>query len=155
MTILVAGRDRSADIGAEIRRAAARLSEPRPVLCGTEDSALLLRKARSPHEYLAILCRLLRARHGIYTGANALPMRNGKPGLVRGFMMRIALRFLAYEHQWLAYQQGLINELVINALDMERASMESHRVKMEKKILELEEKVAALQHRRGPEGIGG
>lgn len=155
MTILVAGRDRSADISAEIQRAAARLPEPRPVLCGAGDSALSLSKARTPHEYHAILCRLLRVRHGIYTGNGALALRGRNKGLFRGLLGRLAMRVLAYEHEWIAYQQGLVNELVINALDLERAAMESHRLEMDNKLLELEEKVAALQHRRGAETHGG
>lgn len=155
MAILVAGRDRSADIEVEIQHAAARWAEPHSVLCGVSDSALLLRKARTPHEYYAILCRLLRVRHGIYTGDGALALRGRKRGLLRGLLGRLAMRILAYEHGWIAYQQGLVNELIVNALDFERATLESHRLKVDKKLLDLEEKVAALQHRRGAEERGG
>jgi len=154
MKLIVAGQDVTATIGVAIERRAAQIEEPRPVICGPDDSALNLRKARNPPEYMAIFCKLLRVRYGLYTGTAALALRPQRPGFFRRMFLPLAMKFMAYEHGWIAHQQGLVNELVVNALDMERAAFDAHRVRMEKRILDLEEKVATLQHRHGQEGRG-
>jgi hypothetical protein len=154
MKISVAGHDVSATLGAALDLRAAQIPAPQSVICGPEDSALNLRKARNPADYLAILCRLLRVRHGLYTGMGALALRPRRHGLLGRLFQPLIIKLLAYEHGWIAHQQGMINELIVNALDMERAAFETSRVRMEKRITELEEKVATLQHRHAQEGRG-
>lgn len=118
MNIMVAGKDRSAEF-------ATRLAPPRPEarpprFLAPEHSALALREARNTAEYQDRLLELIRIRRGISTADFPIPR---KPGLLGAAMSRARAflwKLLRYQHDRMAFQQNVLNELFSSALEFER-----------------------------------
>jgi uncharacterized protein YceH (UPF0502 family) len=149
MYLGIAGQDRTPDLGAELTRRAARHSGALS-RWSAADSALSLRDARDPGDYLDRYGKLLRQRYAVSTEPFAIP---GKPGATGRLLRRIkgALwRLLRYQHDRMAFQQNALNELVISALDFQRASSQQAITALEQRIRSLEAEVAALKRKAGP-----
>jgi len=142
MNLTIAGQDRSLDIGADLTRRAARhqgaLSPWAP-----QDSALSLRQSGSPSDYLARYVKLLQLRHALSTETFTIP---GKPGVagtllrqIKGFLWKL----LRYQHDRMAFQQNVINELAISALDFQRTTSQQTFASLEQRIKVLEAAIAS------------
>jgi hypothetical protein len=116
MPLLVAGKGRSADLGEDIRRAAARLRLAQPY--SPADSALSLKDAPDERAFLERFCRLVRLHHGVRTADFDIPARRGRAAVA---IKRALWRLLRYQHDRIAFQQNAMNELLVEALEMQQA----------------------------------
>lgn len=146
MQLEIAGQDRTADIGADLTRRAARHQGPLSRWAAA-DSALCLKSSRDAGEYLTQYCRLLRLRYAVSTESFPIP---GKPGAkgrilrrIKGFLWTL----LRYQHDRMAFQQNAVNELVISAIEFQREAGQQAIASLEKRIHDLEAEVSGL---RGP-----
>lgn len=130
MKLTVASQDRSADLGAEVAAAAQRRSLKPPRMLSPGHSALALKTARTEREFLDKYIELVGLRHGAVTSDFDIPRKPGAVGAllakVRGFLWKL----LRYQHDRMAFQQNLINELLVDALAFER----NEREKLEKRM---------------------
>ena len=121
MRILVAGIDRTENLGREVERAAMTRPVPsalRSVL--TEHSALSLGQCASTSEYQERLLRLLRLHQGISADLFDIPRRPGWKGACSSWLKKILWKILRYQHERMAHQQSVVNELLVSALEFER-----------------------------------
>lgn len=101
-------------------------------------SALALKGARDQADYLRIYHRLIGTWRGVGTESFAIPRKPGPFGTLTAWIKKCLWKLLRYQHDRMAWQQHLINELVIAGLEFERE--ESRR-----EIARLEERVARLE----------
>lgn len=123
MKILVAGQDRTPDLGAEIQKCAAALKKRKgraaPPEISPEIGALVLHKATSDADYLEQLIRLLRYRDAFDTHDFDIPRKPGLLGAVMARLKSVLWRLLRYQHDRIAFRQNLINSLFTNAIEFE------------------------------------
>ena len=121
MKIQVANQDRTADLGAVLRQqAAGRQPVGLPPRLAPQHSALALRDARNTAEFQDLLVNLIRIRRGITTADFPIPRKPGwKGGLLAG-IRKFLWKLLRYQHDRMAFQQNVLNELLIGALEFER-----------------------------------
>ena len=145
MRLIIAGQDRSSDIGATLSGQAKRhqgaLSRWSP-----GDSALSLKHSRNAADYLTRYCRLMRLRYAVSTESFPIP---GKPGAsgsllrkVKGFLWKL----LRSQHDRMAFQQNSVNELMISAADFQQARIAA----LEQRIQQLETDLASLRGKDRP-----
>ena len=121
MQLTVAGKDRSGDLAREIVAEAQRLAAS--VSVGTLSpghSALRLKDAADPGAYLAKYLELLRIRHGVRTGDFPIARRAGGCGRAWAAVKQGLWKLLRYQHERIAHQQNLINELAIHLAEFQR-----------------------------------
>ena len=137
MRIVVAGIDKSSEIGSELTRRAARHRGPLSPWSAA-DSALSLRASRDMMDYLERYGKLMRLRYALSTDPFPIP---GKPGTAGSLMKKLKAflwKLFRYQHDRMAYQQNAINELVINAQDFQNSTMRQQISSLEQRITELE-----------------
>lgn len=137
MRIIVAGHDKSREIGGELTRRAARHQEPLSPWSAA-DSALSLKASRNMADYLDRFSRLMRLRYALCADPFPIP---GQPGLAGTLMKRIKTflwKLLRYQHDRMANQQNAINELVISAQAFQNADMQQQLKALEQRIQALE-----------------
>lgn len=143
MRVIVAGQDRTETLGAQIRESARRRAAAgAPRFLSPEHSALRLKAAHDQAEYLKVYNRLVGMRHGIHTEIFAIPHHPGRVGSMGARIKKLLWKLLRYQHDRMAGQQNLVNELVIAGLKFERE--ETCRA-----IARLEARVARLETRGG------
>lgn len=121
MKIWIAGKDRSDELEAGLARAAAgRGPGCAPALLLPHHSALALRAAKDTREYQDILLDLLRIRRGITTADFEIPRRPGFLGAILARLRAFLWKLFRYQHDRMAFQQNILNELTIGALEFER-----------------------------------
>ncbi len=139
MKLLVAGRDRTGDVGAEIRSfAAGRGSGCGPRFVSPEIGALCLCAASSEEDYLRELIRLIRHRDAFDTLDFDVPRR---PGLIGRFMAgfkTILRKLMRFQFERTAFQQNLINRMFTTAIECEVGLREREMREMKSRIVELE-----------------
>lgn len=144
MYLNIAGKDRSADVGANLARQAARhqgaLSPWSP-----RDSALSLKESRNAADYLERFCRLMRLRYSLSTDAFPIPARPGTAGTLLRKLKGMLWKLLRYQHDRMAFQQNSINELVISSIDFQQAASRRKIDGLEQRILSLETELAKLR----------
>lgn len=138
MRIVVAGQDKSQEIGGELTRRAARHQGPISPWAEA-DSALSLKHSRDQADYLKRFHRLMRLRYALCTDPFPVP---GKPGLA-GTLMKgpkaFLWKLLRYQHDRMAGQQNAINELVISALAFQNAELQQRLNTLEQRLQTLEQ----------------
>lgn len=118
MNITVAGRDRTADLGAAITAAAVeREKDPRCAFLPQRESALSLGGTGNVGEYLDCMVRLIRAKNHVLTLDFDLPRRRGLIGAIQAWFRRLAWRLLRYQHDRITFRQNLINSQLVSALE--------------------------------------
>lgn len=146
MRIVVAGIDKSSEIGGELTRRAARHQGALSPWSAT-DSALSLKASRDIADYLEHYSKLMRLRYALSTESFTIP---GKPGTVGSLMKKLKAflwKMLRYQHDRMAHQQNAINELVISAQDFQNSAFEQRIKALEQRISELEkDEQAATPH---------
>lgn len=143
MKIIVANRDRTADLGAEIRTAAAnRQQNPDcrviPATIVPEISALALQAAKSESAYLSEFIRLLRYRDNVDTLRFMIPRKPGFQGAMMTKLKEFLWKLLRYQHDRITFRQNMINSLHTTALECELAAREKDVSELRKRLAELE-----------------
>lgn len=135
MRLVVAGKDRSADLGRQIADRAEQREKTASIgLLSPLHSALCLKNEVTTHGYLNQFMRLLKMRHGVSTAPFPVPARAGLSGGIMAAFKRILWRLLRYQHDRVTFQQNLINELLINALEMQKKMMEDRTEEVMKRL---------------------
>jgi hypothetical protein len=123
MKIIIAGEDRAADIGAEIRQKAAELKKRQgraaPPQVSPEIGAPVLYKATSDSDYFEHFVRLLRYRDAFDTHDFDIPRRRGPLGAGMAKIKKALWKLLRYQHDRIAFRQNLINSLFTHAIEFE------------------------------------
>ena len=139
MNIQVAGRDRTADLGPDIAAEAAQLKATRSIAAlAPEHSAQVLKNAADGDDYLHRFVGLLRLRHGVRTAEYYIPRRPGWQGRISLAVKTLLWKLLRYQHDRIAFQQNLINELAIDALEFQQD-------RLDRELAELRQRVAGLE----------
>ncbi len=144
MRLTVNGIDRADTLGAELEQAAAALRRTHTVRSlSPGHSALSLLEADSGEDRIRRLLELTRLRHGIRTDDFEMPVRPGRLGqLILKFKQRL-WRALRYQHDRIAFQQNLVNELVIHTLETLHAEHGRERDALRARLAALEARDAA------------
>ncbi len=143
MKLIVAGKDRSADLGDDLAREAAALaSSNTSIHCAHDDAVLRLREVSSMAEYLKTYAPLMRSNGGLRIALTTPPRppRRGLMPRLRRWLRPLLLRVLTHEHAYIVHQQATFNELIATALEFEVE--ESQR-----RCAEIETRLAALEAR--------
>ncbi len=139
MKIIVANKDRTSDLGAEIQQSArARRRGRAPEIISREISALNLLKAGSEHDYMRELIRLLRYRDAFDTLDFDIPRKPGLIGLVSARLKMFLWKFMRFQSDRIAFRQNLINGMFTSALEFEMTIREQE-------IAELKRRTAVLE----------
>ncbi len=142
MHLVIAGKDRTADLGAALRRDAEAMArggrDRTPPRLPPAISALVLRQAGSDAAYLDEFLRLLRYRDGVDTCAFAIPGRPGPLGRLAVAVRRLLWRLLRYQHDRMAFRQNLINSALVSALEFEQSRRRAACDALERRLAALE-----------------
>lgn len=139
MKIIISGKDRTGDVGAQIvEDAARRAKDPRCAFLPWSTSALSLRDEKCAPDYLDRFLLLLRSKTHVGTLAFDIPRRPGLMGHIQGAARAFLWRVLRYQHDRLAFRQNVINTQLASALEFERAESKK-----------LAERIAALEKKSG------
>lgn len=142
MNIIVAGQDRSRELGQDLRREAEALARAdtsrRPAEIPPGIAALNLRNAKSESAYLDELMRLLRYRDGVSPLPYRIPVAPGLRGRLLGRVKEFFWKLLRYQHARMAFRQNLINTQLTSALEFELTARQ-------KEVADLQKRVAALE----------
>ena len=142
MNLSVAGKDRSGDLGRQVAADAARLQASGAVgALAPEHSALVLKTATDRADYLRRYLDLLRLRHGVRTADYYVPRRPGWAGRVAGAAKTVLWKLLRYQHDRMSFQQNLVNELAVDALEFQRD-------RMDRELADVKKRIDALEGRR-------
>ena len=138
MRLVVANNDVTSSLGADIADAAQeRAKHASPRFHVPEVSALLLRNCKNEGEYFATFVKLLRMRHGASTDDFEIQRAPGFIGgmmkAIRGFLWKL----LRYQHDRMIFQQNLINEMLIHAVEFEVAQRNREISKLRAELAEL------------------
>ncbi len=137
VSVWVSGEDRTADLGREIADAArARAQEVRPGFLSPQHSALQLKDAADTGEYQRIYNRLIGMRFGIDTAAAEWPSRRGLCGRIARAVQKALWKLLRHQHERMAYQQNLINELLVAGLEFQRDRFQAELDALKKRLEE-------------------
>lgn len=148
MKILIAGQDRTQDLGAAIRNAAAGLKKLKgraaPPRVSTEIGALALHQSTSDTEYYEHFIRLLRYRDAFDTCDFDIPRRRGLFGALMGGIKKFLWKLLRYQHDRIAFRQNLINSLFTNAFECEAVERKRGDGELQGRLEKLEAKLNNL-----------
>lgn len=141
MKISIAGKDRTADLGRAIASEAARLKADGSVgSLSPEHSALRLKETSGRADYLRRYIELLRLRHGTRTTDYYIPRGPGLRGRMAVAMKTFLWKLLRYQHDRMSFQQNLVNELAIDALEFQHDQVERELAELNHRIEDLERK---------------
>lgn len=120
--ILVGGQDRTAEILPFLDAAVASVPPSRHLRGLHEnDSAMSLLQSAHENDYQDRLISLLRMRRGMDTRDFEVPVRPGWIGRLQKPIRVFLWRLLKYQHDRMAFQQNMINEMLVSALEYERS----------------------------------
>ena len=144
MKIFVANKDRTADLGADIRAAAQVLmrggEREVPAQLPPDLSALSLTRGKSDADYLANLIRLIRYRDAVDTLDFDIPRKPGLAGLIMSRIKAFLWKLLRYQHDRIAFRQNLINTQLTSGLAFEVAARQKEIAELKRRVTELEKK---------------
>ena len=141
MKLSVAGKDRTADLGPEIAAEAARLKASASIgTLAPEHTALRLKRSKDLDDYVYHFIELLRMRHGVRTADYYIPRGPGLRGKVAVAVKTFLWKLLRYQHDRMSFQQNLVNELAIDALEFQP--------RLGRELAELDRRVARLEQDR-------
>ena len=143
MNITVAGKDRSGDLGpAVLEQAAALRAAGSAGALSPEHSALSLSRAADGDDYLDRFVDLIRMRHGVRTTDYYIPRAPGWRGRVSVALKTFLWKLLRHQHERIAFQQNLINELEINSAEFQRDLLKQEVAELKRRIDSLEKGLA-------------
>jgi len=144
MRLVIAGKDRTADLGQAISGRAARHRGPL-FAWPPEDSALSLKGSAGPSDYFDRFWRLMRLRHAVSMDAFFIPAKPGWVGNGIRQIKKVLWKILRYQHDRAAFRQNIINELVAGAVEAQQASVRKDMADLERKVHRLETELKTLQ----------
>ena len=125
MKITVAGRDRTQDLGREIKSAFDwRSRDPQfdwSFGVPKELSTLCLRNVKDTLEYQQELVRLMQHRYGVSACGYNIPHGSGPVGYLMKVFRETLWRVLRFMFDRITYRQNYINQLHANAFEFEHA----------------------------------
>ncbi len=144
MKIVVAGTDRTAEIGARLQATAGHIAiAPRkPAQIEHAISSLRLADTTSESHYHQEFLRLLRYRDNVDTLPFVIPR---KPGLIGGLIAKGKARLwslLRYQHDRITFRQNLINNLYTSALELEYERRQREIAQLSQRLTELEARLS-------------
>ncbi len=137
MRIVVAGQDKTLEVGTDITRRAAR-HQGALSPWAAPDSALSLKGSRDMADYLERFGKLMRLRYALCTEPFPIPGKPGQTGSLIKKLKSFLWKLLRYQHDRMAHQQNAINELVINAQEFQNSATSVRLAALEQRIQELE-----------------
>ncbi|MBN1674714.1 MAG: hypothetical protein JXR37_26960 [Kiritimatiellae bacterium] len=154
MKLVIAGKDRSADLGPELAAAAAQRAAPELAdRLRRHEAVLGLRSAPSQAAYLETLIDLLRVRHHADTGPFAIPTRPGLAGRVQASVKRFLWKLLRYQHDRMVFQQNAVNTGLTYALELQHELHQRELAALTQRVEEVEGRLRELEG-RGGQGVG-
>lgn len=144
MRLVIAGKDRTSDLGQAVTRRAARHRGPLSAW-SPRDSALFLRESRDSSDYFDQFWRLMRLHHAVSTDAFPIPARPGWAGNQIRKIKKVLWRVLRYQHDHVTFQQNIINELVASAVEFQHTSVRESLADLERKVQHLEAQLKTLR----------
>lgn len=135
--IVIAGRDRTADLLPGLGGQRAPGGEPPP--------ALALGQAKNQSDYLERLIALLRTHGALRTDSGEVPVPPGLLGRLLKPLRRLQWRVFRYQHDRMAFQQNAINRHVAAVLECLREECRGDIARLEARIAALEGELAALR----------
>lgn len=124
MRIIVAGKDRSAELGPALAEEADRRSQdPRCLFLDWSVNALSLADARDEGDYLHRLTRLVRAKNHVDTRIFDIPRRPGRLGSALAGFKRLLWKVLRYQHDRVTFRQNLINSNLTALLEFQQGEI--------------------------------
>lgn len=143
MNVSISGRDRTADLGRQVAETAASLKAKGTIgALYHEHSALALKRAPHGDEFTRWFVDLLRIRHGVMTTDYYIPHGPGLRGRLAVRLRQFLWRLLRYQHDRIAFQQNLINEMAIRGLEFQQEQMGLRFSELMKRIDQLESRGA-------------
>lgn len=135
MKITIANKDRTADLGPELRAGAdaniaSGIQKSRPEML----SALTLRDAKNEQEFLARWSELIRRRSHLDTMQTDFGRKPGALGALALRVREVLWKIFRYQHNQLARQQSTINAQLVAALEFQNDEI----TKLRARIAELE-----------------
>lgn len=122
MKIWISNQDVTDSLGRDVAvLAQQRSSTISPKFHDARVTALRLREARSESEYFATFMQLLRWRHGASSDPFEIPRKPGVMGAVTQSLRKFLWKILRYQHDRMVFQQNMINEMLIHAVEFEMA----------------------------------
>ena len=153
MKVVVANKDRSGDLGKELTESARkRVNQVPPAGFSRHDSALALKETGTDTEYLNAFLNLLRIRCGLKTGPFDVPAKPGMAGKLIAWTRKLLWRILRYQHDRMAFQQHVINDLMTSAVEFEKASREKEISALKERVAELESMISGSNNRPKEQG---
>jgi hypothetical protein len=139
MVLTVAGRDRSGDLGLELKAAAVRLdnSELAGLLAG-EAEILKLGEAADESAFLTQQLKLLGFRTEVDPGTCAPPRTTGWTGWFITLARRLLWRLMRYPHDFMAGHQNAVNAHLLRALELETRLRRRETAALRERIAALE-----------------
>lgn len=142
MKIMIAGQDRTRDVGESLRRQAGAMQGApacrKPACFPEEISALALARAKSDAEYMEELIRLILYRDAVDTFDFTIPRKPGLAGRLKTGLKAFLWKLLRYQHDRIAFRQNLINGLYSSALEFEVALRRKEAADLKRRVSELE-----------------
>ena len=142
MKLIIAGRDRTEDLGRDLRRQVAAMDrlEParQPARLPADISALALARAMSDTDYLDQYLRLIRHREAVGTYDFNIPHKAGPAGWCLAGFKALLWKLLRYQHDRINFRQYLINNQLTSALLLEVAARQKDVADLERRVAELE-----------------
>ena len=142
MNVTVAGKDRTGDLGRELVEEARRLESSGPVgSFAPGHSAVVLRESAGRADYQNRFIGLLRMRSAVRTADYYVPRAPGLRGRLSSAAKILLWKLLRYQHDRMSFQQNLVNELAVDALEFQRD-------RMDRELADVKKRIDALEGRR-------
>ena len=121
MKILVAGKDRTAELGPGLTADSERRGQdPRCLFLDWSVNALSLSDARDESDYLDRLTRLVRYTNHVDPRVFDIPRRPGLVGSALAGFKKVLWKVLRYQHDRVTFRQNLINSNLIALVEFQR-----------------------------------
>jgi hypothetical protein len=149
MKIVVAGEDRSAELGPVLRaEAAAHEADPSWHPLPAELQAPGLRGARTEQEFETRFFELARRKNHVGTEPFDIPHRPGALGALSARIKQVLWKVFRYQHDRMAFHQNMINSHLTNALEFERDALRREVARLEARMAELERRLDEVRRAR-------
>ena len=146
MNITVAGKDRAGELGRTLAEEGARLKSAGSIgALAPQHCALALKEFTDRDDYMRRFIGLLQLRHGVRTADFYIPRGPGLRGRVALAVKTFLWKLLRYQHDRITFQQNLINELTLDALEFQQD-------RLGRELAELRQRVAGLESGRAKGG---
>jgi hypothetical protein len=119
--LFIAGNESPPGLRERIAASAKRREQEKPLqVLAPQHSALSLKNVSGQDAYLRQFIRLLWMRHGVSTAPFDVPTSRTLFGPLMAAIKRILWKLLRYQHDRITFQQNLVNELLIDAAEMQQ-----------------------------------